>query len=109
MGTVYGSTSYDFGDSQTVLAPYASGSNAVLVKYNASGNVQWAKSLSSAADESEFLTVAVDSSGSIFVGGDVYTSGTFTFGSVTASGGYATGWNSLLVKYNAFEQPSGRT
>jgi hypothetical protein len=101
VGTVFGSTSYDFGNGQTVTAPYASGSNAVLVKYDTNGNAQWIQYPSAAANLSEFESVVVDSGNNIIVGGDVYTNGSYTFGSGNVSGGFATGYNALLVKYNA--------
>ena len=71
VGTVDGSGSYGFGNGQVVAGPFGGGSNAVLVRYSASGDTQWVKSLTSAVDESEFLSVAVDSANNVFVGGDV--------------------------------------
>jgi hypothetical protein len=72
----------------------------VLVKYNSSGQAQWAKTVEAGtvADASFFSSVAVDISGNVYAAGS--QEGILNYGNgVTATGTYS-GSNVLLVKYH---------
>jgi len=107
-GYIYGTGTYDFGNSVTATGP-SNSSNLVLVKYDSSGLAQWARtvtatSLTGIIDESSFSGVSVASDGSVYAAGYIAgnsTSTTFTFGTgVTATGTYSNG-NIVLVKYDS--------
>jgi hypothetical protein len=105
-GTVYaagyqGSGSFDYGGSKTAQGP-ASSNNVVLVKYNSSGEAQWARSVSGSTSNSLFSSVAVDSGGNVYAAGRQAGTGTFDYGNgVTSTGTYSGGNNVLLVKYSS--------
>ncbi|MBV6492751.1 MAG: hypothetical protein LDLANPLL_00748 [Turneriella sp.] len=92
-----GFTKYDsFTKRPDLLA-----TNVVLVKYNANGTAQWAKSVTDGNRGSRFDSVAVDSSGNIYAVGWQGDS-TFNYGNgVTVAGGVVgpLGRNAVLVKY----------
>ncbi len=103
MGVIKNNGQYDFGNGVTVSGNYASnGYNAVIVKYNSAGLAQWANSTTTAPHESKFNNVVLDSSGNILATGGIKNNGQYDFGnSVTVSGNYATGYNSVILKYNS--------
>ncbi len=71
-----------FGSDTLTNANIVYGSlDIFLVKYNANGNVLWAKSVGGQGDE-EATSVAVDASGNAYVTG-IFDSSTLTFGSYT--------------------------
>jgi hypothetical protein len=78
--------------------------NVVLVKYNSSGTVLWAKTVS-AGERSSFGAVAADSSGNVYAAGIQWGTDTYTYGmGVSAQGAYSNGTyyddqNAVLVKY----------
>jgi hypothetical protein len=99
-GAVYaagyqGAGPFDYG-SGTVTGP--SYQNVVLVKYDASGNAQWAKTATTGSDMSRFNAVAVDG-GAVYAAGYQGT-GPFDYGSGTVTGP-SSGENVILVKYDA--------
>jgi Beta-propeller repeat len=102
VGSVNGTGSFSFGGSSTPFNGAYSFSNAVIVKYNASGTAQWATPISAASNESRFSSVAVDSSGNTYAVGNVYGTGSFNFGGNSApfSGAFSSN-NAVIVKYNA--------
>jgi len=109
LGNVYaagyqdGIGSYTYGASVSVAAggPY-NGYNVVLVKYDAEGNAQWARSVSGGNNSSEFLAVACDQSGNVYAAGYQSGSSTFTYGlGVSATGTSSNNANVVLVKYDA--------
>jgi hypothetical protein len=98
-----GTSSYTYGSIS--VQGTASGSNAVIVKYNVSGTAQWAKSTGAGSVSSAFFALAADASG-IYAAGVQAGNGTYTYDSgVSVAGGYTgTGTlvgNSVLVKYNS--------
>jgi hypothetical protein len=102
-GYIKGTNSFDFGNSKTVTGAY-NDINAVLVKYDANGSAQWAKSTTAAANASSFSSIVLDThSGYLVAAGRVYgTNSTYTFPDTsisTGSGGYS-GANIVLVKYD---------
>lgn len=85
---------YTFG-SKSVSGPCSLGTNprnGVIVKYDPSGTVLWAKTVDSATggdgySASSFQDVNIDSSGKVYVAGWIYGTRTYTFGSETVTGG----------------------
>ncbi|HEY9593755.1 MAG TPA: SBBP repeat-containing protein, partial [Spirochaetia bacterium] len=98
VGHVQGTSTYDFGNGATATGVW-SGSNAVVVKYDSSGNAQWACTLAAGSSVGAcFYGVAIDSGGNVYAAGNM-SAGTVNFGNdVSAS---ATGASGLLVKYSS--------
>ena len=114
VGYLTGNGTFDFGDSQnhqTVNGGYEAeynDNNAVIVKYDSSGNALWAKSTATLAPaQSEFLGVAVDNTtGNVYAVGEIVGNGTFDFGDSqnhqTVNGGDGGSYNNaVIVKYDA--------
>lgn len=106
VGYTTGTGTYGFGNGVTATGTSTLGllGNTVLVKYNASGAAQWARTQASGSGNSGYLSVTVDGSGNLYAAGYATGTGTFGFGnSVTATGTSTSGTsgNTLLVKYNA--------
>lgn len=100
VGIVNETTSYNFGNSVTVVIGSNSGKNAVLIKYDTNGNAQWATS-TTGDNSSDFNSVAVDSSGNIYAAGYIQGTSTYDFGNnVTATGSHVA-QNSILVQYDS--------
>jgi outer membrane protein assembly factor BamB len=100
-GWIEGTGIFNFGNSVTSAGTYTDSANIVLVKYNSSGVAQWARSVTAGNNISFFNSVSMASDGSVYAAGDIYGTGTFSFGNnVTAAGTYS-GSNIVLVKYNS--------
>lgn len=100
-GYVYGSPgSVDFGNSVT-LTKSDTFSNAILVKYDSSGLAQWAQAVVDGANDSIFSSVAVDTTGNVYVAGEVDGTGTYDFGHGITATGVAIADNSLDLPGNA--------
>ncbi len=91
---VFASPTLSFG-SDTLTN--AGDGDMFLAKYDASGNVLWAKSVGG-TDFDAGYSVAVDSYGNVFVTG-YFSSPVITFGSYTLTN--AGNWYAFLTKYNA--------
>jgi hypothetical protein len=101
VGYAGGTGSYGFGNGVTATGTSTS-SNPLLVKYNSSGQAQWAKTLTTGQGDSVFNGVVADSAGNVFVVGNMQGAGAYGFGNgVTAAGASTSGYNVLLVKYDA--------
>jgi hypothetical protein len=83
--------------SYTLTNASAGGEDIFFVKYDASGNVLWAKS-AGGTDNDEVYSVATDANGNCFVTGS-FDSPSITFGSYTLTN--AGGRDIFLVKYDA--------
>jgi hypothetical protein len=94
-----GTGPFNYGNGVTAQGTF-SFSNVVLVKYDAAGNAQWARTVTAGPDSSIFNSVAVDGAGNVYAAGYQYGTGTFDYGGKTAQGA-ASGSNVVLVKYNA--------
>jgi hypothetical protein len=107
-GTRFSTVSYTYGTTPlvTVAGGFVLGNNVVLVKYNTSGNAQWAKTVTAASGSSRFSAVAVDGAGNVYAAG-YQRAGFFNYGSGTVTGPFS-GDNVVLVKYDASETPSGQ-
>jgi outer membrane protein assembly factor BamB len=100
-GRQSGTGSFNYG-SGPIAGKSFNGSNAVLVKYDASGQAQWAKTVTAGSSQTSFRSVAVDSSG-IYAAGYQYGSGNYDYGSGNIAGTNSDS-NAVLVKYNALGQ-----
>ena len=90
---------YILGEGVSVSGAGDNCHNAVIVKYNPEGNAQWAKSVTTGTENSEFFSVARGHDG-IYAAGLINGTGTYTFGpGITAAS--ANGANSvIIVKYD---------
>jgi hypothetical protein len=92
---------------QTVSGPYnitemdySPGKNALLVKFAASGEAIWAKSLLTGGD-SCFYAVAANARCDVYAAGVQTGSGTFNYDTAAPASDYASGENAVIVKYNS--------
>ncbi len=104
VGGISGTGTYDFGNSVTAAGTSGSG-NIILVKYNSSGVVQWARTVTAGSDRSTFYSVSVAVDGSVYAAGSIYGIGTYDFGNSVTAAGTSGGENIVLVKYNSSGVP----
>ncbi len=97
-GVIFGTGPFNFGDS-VITAGIYSGYNIVLVKYDSSGAVQWAQTLMSGSNSSQFYSVSVASDGSVYAAGLIGGTGPFNFGNSVTAAGTNLNDNIVLVKY----------
>jgi hypothetical protein len=100
-GFIRGDQSFDFGDGVTVSGNYSGWYNTIIVKYNSSGVVQWARSTTTAPDDSNLEDITVDGSGNVYAVGYIESTGTFDFGNDVTISGKNTGPALLVLKYNS--------
>jgi hypothetical protein len=107
VGTVDNSGSYSFGNGVGV-AGLSVASNPVLVKYNASGQAQWANTVTSGSAGAAFSAAAVDQAGNVYVVGFIAfqtRSTTYGFGNrISVTGDAGANTNVLVVKYDSSGQ-----
>ncbi|HWY98596.1 MAG TPA: SBBP repeat-containing protein, partial [Bacteroidia bacterium] len=89
------SSSLTFGS--TTLTDAGSSYNIFLVKYDANGNVAWAKSAGDGSNTDNGIGVATDNDGNIFITG-YFQNSTITFGTFTLTN--TAYQNAFIVKYN---------
>jgi hypothetical protein len=95
----FSSPAIAFG-SDTLTNSSGAGLDLFIVKYDVSGNVLWAKSVTSFGSDYAY-SIAADASGNIIVAG-VFVDYTFTFGSITLINANAMGGDDVfIVKYDA--------
>lgn len=105
VGQQFGSGTFSDGGTATAAGSFALGYNLALVKYDAAGSAQWARSTTSGPGASStFQAVSLDAAGNVFAAGsqngrDPLGSG----GDITAQGANLSGDNAVLVRYG----PSG--
>ncbi len=75
-------------------------SDICLVKYNASGNVLWAKSSKNSPSSDATYSICADDFGNVFITGP-YQSETITFGSTTLINAAAPNLDFYIVKFNS--------
>jgi hypothetical protein len=101
-GNVFVAGSFDnptitFGTT-TLTNAGGGGSDIFIVKYDASGNILWAKSAGTSGYEDNVYSISTDANGNIFAVG-MFDGHTITFGSTTlTNNGYR---NTFIVKYDA--------
>ena len=98
-GNQSGTGAVAYGGSVSVKGTNSS-ANAVLVKYDSSGNARWAE-LASGSNNSVFSSVKADSAGNAFAAGYQYGTGTYTYDTDVSVSGVYSGSNSVLVKYDS--------
>lgn len=99
-GQIDGILEFDFGNSKTATGVF-DGPNSLLVKYDSSGTVQWAKTAASGTSSSFFKSVCAPGGG-IYAAGAIRGNAEFNFGgTATATGGYASLFNPVVVKYDS--------
>ena len=98
---LYDSPSLTFGSTTLINNNAATGGvNVFVVKYDATGNVVWAKS-SSGTKQDFGKSICVDASGNTYITG-LFISPSITFGTLTLTNNSATGFEDLfIVKYDA--------
>ncbi len=99
-GYIYGTGTYDFGNSVTAAGAYTGG-NILLVKYSSSGAAQWARTVTAGTSDSFLYGVSVASDGSVYAAGSIHGTGTYNFGSGITAAGTSNGDNPVLVKYSS--------
>ena len=101
VGQLWGPGTVNFGNSATVTG-VSNGYNALLVKYDSQGTVQWGQTVTAIPDRSQFYSVAVDSSGNVYAAGYVSgASGAVDFGNGVTVTKSDTFLNAVLVKYDS--------
>ena len=99
VGYQYGNSAFTYG-SVSATGGYASGFNAVIVKYDSTGTAQWAQAVASGSSSSQFVDVATDSSGNVYAVGYQTGSSAYTYGSLSVTGASSAG-NAVIVKYDS--------
>jgi len=105
-GSQDGTGNYNYGSGNIAGTAYE---NSLLVKYNSSGTVQWAKTITAGTGYMNnditrgtiFSAVAVDSGGNVYAAGYQYNNGNYDYGSGNITGTVSSGPNPVLVKYNS--------
>ncbi len=98
-GYITGTGQYSFGNGKIAQGTYT-GQNIILVKYDSSGNAQWAQTATGGVNNSVFNSVAVDSSGNVYAAGYITGTGVYIFGNSKIANGTCTDRNIILVKYD---------
>ncbi|MDR1315244.1 MAG: hypothetical protein LBK13_00095 [Spirochaetales bacterium] len=103
VGVQRGTGTYNYGNGVTATGTSPGNDNAVLVKYDSSGEAHWARSLSAAGTgNSEFSSVAADSAGDVYAAGSQYGTEAFDYGNGVTVVGTASGANNaVLAKYDS--------
>lgn len=100
VGKQNGNTAYNYGSGVSLSAAGAGFDNAMIVKYDASGTTIWAKSTTSAANNSVFNAVAVDTAGNAYAAGAATGNAVYIFGASGFSALFG-GSNGAMVKFNS--------
>jgi hypothetical protein len=100
VGIQDGTGTFTYGTGVNATASYI-GDNAVIVKYNASGIAQWARTVSAGSNISTLQSVAVDASGNAYAVGYQVGNGVYTYGTGVSASGPSLSYNIVIVKYNS--------
>ncbi|NNM67754.1 MAG: hypothetical protein HKM06_07080, partial [Spirochaetales bacterium] len=100
VGYIHGTVTYGFGNGVAATGT-STNYNTVIVKYNGSGTAQWARTLTGGTSNAQFNGVTVDASGNTYAVGYIQGSGTYGLGNGVTATGPSTGYNTVIVKYNA--------
>ena len=90
---------FDFGNGVAVDG-IDLGSNLVIAKYDTTGTPQWAKTVITGANESDFNGVAVDGEDNVYAVGSIEGTVEFDFEDGVTVTGVDDGSNLVIVKYN---------
>jgi hypothetical protein len=99
VGLAYQGTTYGLGNGVTVTGASTAGLNVLLVKYDSSGQTQWARTLTAGSGGAIFQGVTTDGSGGIYAAGYSVGTETYGFGNGVTAASPVGGSNVLLVKY----------
>ncbi|MFQ3619705.1 MAG: hypothetical protein SNJ78_02055 [Spirochaetales bacterium] len=99
VGAQFGTGVYDYGNGVTAQGS-SDYSNSVIVKYTSAGVPQWACSVITGTNASDFYDVAVDASNNVYVVGYQSGIGNYTYGGVSITGS-SSDENAVLVKYTS--------
>jgi hypothetical protein len=103
-GYIVGDDGNSFGVD--VMGDFPGARNAVLVKYNAGGTAQWARSVETGWGDSHFYGVDADSAGNLYAAGNIMGNGLYTFApDVDVFGDYDAGTNAVIIKYDGDGNP----
>jgi len=98
-GFIGGNGAYGFGNGVTATGASSNG-NVAAVKYDSSGNAQWAKTSTQAISDAYFYSITADKvTGSVYAGGEIYGIDNYTFGNSVTATTTGSGENMILVKY----------
>lgn len=97
-GFQQGTSAYTYGSGVSLSAPHT-GTNAVIVKYNADGVAQWVKGPTASTITTQFYSVGQDNSGNVYGVGILSGSTAVTWGAGVTTTGTASA-NILIVKYD---------
>ena len=107
-GTSYDLINYDESVFRSNISGSSSGQSTWLIKYNSSGTIQWATRCCEGG-QTRGLTVVLDNSNNIYIGGKLYTATTYTPWQVNGSSDTAASTGSIvattavdgfIIKYN---------
>ena len=97
-GSQHGNGLYTYGPGVDAQGSNT-GSNIVLVKYNSNGTALLARTVSTGTGESQFNSVAIDSTDDVYAAGSQRGNDPYTYGPGVGTRGSSTDDNVLLVKY----------
>ena len=100
VGYLTGNGTYNFGNSITATGS-GSNTNSIIVKYNDSGQAQWAQTINSGGFYSYFNGIYTCLDGSVYVTGNIQGIYTYGFGNGITATGTNGSTNSILIKYNS--------
>lgn len=94
------STTGTFTFSGNAVTGVSAANNAVVVKYSSAGTGLWARTTTTGTAASQFSGIAADSGGGIFAVGTQTGNTSLNYGPQSIAGAYASGTNSIAVKYD---------
>lgn len=92
----------NFGNGVVLSGPYPQ--NVLIVKYNASGIIQWGKSNYGSiisTNYAQFIGVSVACDGSVFAVGYIIYNTNYNFGDGVIISGAVNSYNTIIVKYSS--------
>ena len=102
VGYQYGDSTFTYGTGVSAAGSAVNSyNNAVIVKYSTDGTAQWARTVSTGSNHSEFTGIAIDSGDNIYVVGHQNGTGTYTYGTGVTAAGIDSSRNLIIVKYNS--------
>jgi hypothetical protein len=105
-GYIQGNGTYNFDTSVTATGASADGINVILVKYDSSGTVQQAHTVTGGSGSSDLFGVSATSDGSVYTSGFIDGTVAYGFGNSVTAQGVFSGENILLVKYDSLGNTS---
>jgi uncharacterized repeat protein (TIGR02543 family) len=98
-GLLRETSEFNFGNSIT-RSSGSSGNNILFVKYNSSGDAQWARTIVSGQCDSRLLSVSFDGSGNVYAAGYIGNANPISLGNNVFLDGSAN-VSGFLIKYNS--------